>query len=149
MTSPGSSLLLLAACLNAAAALAHVAVVLGGPAWYRAFGAGEGMARLAATGSWYPPAITLSIALLLAVWSAYALSATGLFPPLPFARLALLAITAVYLLRGVAGFGLAAMAPGGNSPTFWVWSSTICLSIGAVHAAGLVRAWPSLSSGQT
>lgn len=146
--SAGSSLLLLAAAWSALAALAHVGVVHGGPSWYRFFGAGEGMARLAESGSWYPAAITLCIALVLAVWSAYAASGAGLLPALPLLRAVLVAITAVYLLRALAGFGLAAFAPGGNSPAFWVWSSRICLVIGLVHAVGLAKQWRLLTEGQ-
>ena len=33
--------------LSALASLLHIAVIAGGPAWYRFFGAGEGMARMA------------------------------------------------------------------------------------------------------
>jgi hypothetical protein len=142
--STGSTLLLLAAAFSAAAALAHVGIVLGGPAWYRAFGAGEGMARLAASGSWYPALITLGIACVLASWSAYATSAAGLLPPLPYLKPVLVVITTIYLVRGLGGFFLAAWAPGGNSPAFWFWSSAICLTIGVVHAAGLWRQWPLL-----
>ena len=145
MGSPGSALLLLAAIFSGLAALAHVGVVIGGPAWYRFFGAGEGMARLAESGSWYPALITLGIAGVLAVWSAFALSAAGLLPALPYSKVVLTAITSVYLLRGVGGFVLAAVAPGGNSPAFWAWSSAICLLIGVVHALGLVKQWPVLS----
>jgi hypothetical protein len=146
--SAGSTFLALGAGLSAIAALAHVAIVIGGPAWYRFFGAGEGMARLASQGSWYPALITLAIALVLASWSAYALSGAGWLPELPHVRLALVAITAVYLLRGVGGLFLAFFAPGGNSPAFWVWSSVICLAFGAVHAAGLARAWHALAGSQ-
>ncbi len=86
MDSPGSGLLLLAAIFSALAALAHVGVVIGGPAWYRFFGAGEGMARLAESGSWYPALITLGIAAVLAVWSAFALSAADLLPAFPYLK---------------------------------------------------------------
>ncbi len=144
MTSPGASALVLAAALSALAALAHVGVVIGGPAWYRFFGAGEGMARLAASGSLYPALVTLAIAGVLAGWSVYALSAAGLVPPLPLLRTVLVAITGIYLLRGLAGFVLAVVAPAGNSPAFWVWSSLICLAIGGVHAYGLVKRWALL-----
>jgi hypothetical protein len=144
--SAGSSLLLLAAACSGAAAVAHVGVVVGGPTWYRLFGAGEGMARVAAGGSWYPALITIGIASVLAGWSAYAASAAGLLPPLPFLRTALLGITAVYMLRGIGGLFLAAFAPGGNSPAFWAWSSVICLFIGIVHAAGLSQRWGLLSA---
>jgi hypothetical protein len=140
-----SSVLILAAALSGLAALAHVGVVIGGPAWYRFFGAGEGMAQLAANGSWYPAVVTLGIATVLAVWSAYALSAAGFLPALPFVRLVLIAVTAIYLLRGIAGFVLAVAAPGANGPTFWIWSSAICLVFGAVHAIGLAGRWQILS----
>ena len=36
--------------LSAAASLLHLAVIAGGPAWYRFFGAGEGMAQMAERG---------------------------------------------------------------------------------------------------
>lgn len=141
----GSSLLLLAAALSAAAALAHIGVVVGGPAWYRFFGAGEGMARMAEAGSWYPVVVTLAIAVVLATWAAYAASAAGFLPALPLLKAVLVLITSVYLLRGVVGFFLAAFAPGGNSPAFWFWSSLICLAIGLVHAIGVWKQWPLLS----
>ena len=146
MTNTGSSALVLAAALSALAALAHVGIVIGGPAWYRFFGAGEGMARLAASGSLYPPLLTLGIAGVLAGWSAYALSAAGLLPPLPFLRIVLVAITGIYLLRALAGFVLAVAAPAGNSPAFWLWSSVACLAIGSVHAYGLLKRWSLLNA---
>jgi len=139
-------MLVFAAVLSALAALAHVGVVIGGADWYRLFGAGEGMARLAERGSPYPAAITLLIAAVLAVWSAYALSGAGVLPVLPLLKLALASITVVYTLRGLAGFVIAWAAPGGNSPTFWIWSSVICLFVGVVHVIGLYRAWPQLSA---
>lgn len=36
--------------LSAIAALLHVGIIIGGPSWYRFFGAGERMARAAAAG---------------------------------------------------------------------------------------------------
>ncbi len=145
MALTGSSFLIFAAALSAIAALAHVGVVLGGPDWYRFFGAGEGMARLAAQGSWYPVVVTLGVASVLALWSAYALSGAGVLPRLPLLKLALVGISVIYTLRGVAGFVLAYVAPGGNSPTFWMWSSVICLFIGLVHVFGVYKVWPSLT----
>lgn len=147
MNSAGSSFLVLGAGLSALAALAHLGIIVGGPAWYRFFGAGERMARLASEGSWYPTLVTLAIALVLGSWSAYALSGAGLLPELPYVKRVLIAVTAVYLLRGIAGFVLAFAAPGGNSVAFWIWSSVICLFFGAVHAMGLASAWSILSVG--
>ena len=85
------------------AALLHVAIILGGPDWYRFFGAGERMARQAALGSPYPTIITAGIAAVLAVWSLYGLSGADVIRQLPMLRLALVLIAAVYLLRGVLG----------------------------------------------
>src|SRR5688500_8521572 len=61
-----------AGVLSAVAAALHIGVILGGPAWYRFFGAGEGMARMAERGSAKPALITLGIAIVLAIWAAYA-----------------------------------------------------------------------------
>lgn len=141
----GNPLLISAAALSAVAALLHVGCIIFGASWYRFFGAGEQMARLAAAGSWRPTLITSGIVLVLAIWSLYAFSGVGLIPRLPFVRLALCVITGIYLLRGVAGFALASFAPGSNGPAFWWWSSAICLTIGAVHFFGTWQAWSQLS----
>ncbi len=145
MSGSGPAWLVAGAVLSGLAALAHLAVIAGGPAWYRAFGAGEGMARMAAAGSGYPAAITFGIACVLGAWAVYALAGAGLAPALPFLRSVLVLVTGIYLLRGLAGFALAAVAPGQNGVAFWLWSSAICLAIGGVHAAGLWKRWPALA----
>ncbi|MEO7157093.1 MAG: hypothetical protein ABI039_06005, partial [Vicinamibacterales bacterium] len=66
--------LLIGGVLTGAAALLHVAIILGGPAWYRFFGAGERMAQLASRGSAYPTLVTAAIAGVLGVWTLYAFS---------------------------------------------------------------------------
>jgi hypothetical protein len=73
----GRRWLLCGGLLTGVASLLHVGIILGGPDWYRFFGAGERMARLAARGSAYPTAVTAAIAAILAVWMLYALSARG------------------------------------------------------------------------
>jgi len=64
----------LAGGLSAVASLVHVAIMAGGPAWCRFFGADERMAVAAENGRLYPGLITLCIAVILAGWSVYALS---------------------------------------------------------------------------
>lgn len=129
--------LLVGAAATALAALAHLACIAIGPSAYLAMGAGPRMAELAGAGHWYPPAITVVIAGMLFVWSAYALSGAGVIRRLPLLRTVLIAITAVFLLRGFARPVLEPYFPG-NSDSFWFWSSAICLSIGTVHAIGLL-----------
>jgi hypothetical protein len=141
------SFLIVGAALSAIAALLHIGCIVFGASWYRYFGAGERMARLAASGSIYATLITSVIASVLLVWALYALSGANVIPRLPFTRLALCAITAVYLLRGGAGLLLAVFAPGEQGVRFWFWSSVICLGIGAVYLVGTQQAWLQLSQG--
>ena len=144
VNNPGSSWLIAAAALSGAAALLHLSCIVGGPDWYRFFGAGEGMARAAARGDLRPTLITLGIATVLAVWAAYAASGAGLIPRLPLLRTALVAITAIYLLRALAFVPLHFWRPQ-HSDAFAIWSSAIVLVYGIVHLVGLVRAWRHLA----
>ncbi|MES2248451.1 MAG: hypothetical protein V4645_14305 [Pseudomonadota bacterium] len=131
------------AALSAIAALLHVCIVFGGPAWYRFFGAGERMASSAEAGHLYPVAVTLAIASVLGVWAAYALAGAGVLPPLPLQALVLPAITTVYLLRGLVAAGLW-LFDRRRLTAFWVWSSLVCLVYGVVHLVGLVQVWDTL-----
>jgi hypothetical protein len=131
--------------LSALAALLHLAVIAGGPDWYRFVGAGEQMAQMAERGELQPTLITLAITALLAIWSAYAFAGAGLLRRLPLMRTALVAITAVYLLRAVMLVPLAALRPDLVTP-FDVWSSLIVLLYGVTHAIGTRRAWRRLST---
>jgi hypothetical protein len=132
--------LLTGGALSATAALLHLGCIAFGAPWYRALGAGEGIARMAEAGHWYPTAVTLFITLMLTVWALYALSGAGVIRRLPLLRLGLCAITAVYLVRGLAFPLLMPYFPG-NSLAFWLTSSAICLGIGAVHLVGLRQVW--------
>jgi hypothetical protein len=131
------------AVLSAIAALLHLGIIAGGPAWYRFFGAGERFARAAAQGKMYPTLVTLGIAAVLGVWAAYALAGAGLIGTLPMLKAALVAITAVYIVRGL-GYAPLVLAKGGRLTPFVLWSSLICLAYGLVHLLGLVQRWPAL-----
>ena len=141
-TSP-NIFFILAASLNALAALIHLACIVFGGSWYRFFGAGEGIARLADAGHWYPPVFAASVAGLLFIWSLYALSGAGVVRRLPLLKFSLCLISAIYVVRGLAFVMLMPYFPG-NSLTFWLLSSAICLSLGLVHLAGLRQAWARL-----
>jgi hypothetical protein len=135
----------IAGALSFCASAMHLAIIAGGPAWYRFFGAGEQMASMASQGLLQATLITLSVSAVLAVWGAYAWSAAGIFPEFPLLKLALVLITSVYLLRGVLGL----VAPfvsnhpqiTQNSISFWIWSSIICLVFGLIHLKGVIGKW--------
>jgi putative oxidoreductase len=137
-----------AGLLSFIASVTHIGIVIRGPAWYRFFGAGERMARLAEEKSIKPILVTLSIALVLFLWGLYAWSGAGVIPQLPLLKPVLVLVTSVYLLRGIVGL----VAPYvsnhpailSNSKRFWFWSSLICLGIGLMHLLGLVTVWVSL-----
>lgn len=130
--------------LSAAAALLHVAVIAGGPDWYRFFGAGEGMARMAERGEITPTLTTIGIAAVLAIWAAYAFAGAGLIRRLPLMRTALVLISAIYLVRGLVLIP-ALIINQGNVMPFVLWSSLIVLIYGLLYAVGTCIAWPSLS----
>ena len=132
--------LIAGAAMSAMAALAHLGCIIFGASWYRFFGAGEKMASMAEAGLWYPTVATLLITGMLASWSLYALSGAGVIRDLPFPRLALCAITLVYFVRGIAFVWLIPVFPG-NSMTFWLVSSGICMAIGMTHLVGLLQIW--------
>ncbi|WP_166212315.1 hypothetical protein [Cognatiluteimonas telluris] len=138
-----------AGTLVLAGALVHVAIIFGGPDWYRFFGAPERIARMAAEGRWYPVVACLSIATLLSVWSAYAFAGAGLIPALPLNRTVLCLIAIILITRGLVFIPLAAWRPamlaaitnrrGGGA--FLIVTSALCLLIGLGYAFGVQRAW--------
>ncbi len=144
---PGDRLLVVGGSLTGVATLLHVAIILGGPDWYRFFGAGEHIARLAARGSIYPAVVTACIAAMLGAWALYAFSGAGVIRRLPFLRLALTLIAAVYLARGILGVPVVLFVddPYANQlkakMTFMVVSSGICLVLGLCYAVGATRIW--------
>jgi hypothetical protein len=141
--SPLNYWLIFGGILTAIAALMHIAIIIGGPDWYRFFGAGEGMARAAEQGRLMPTLVTLGIAAMLTIWAAYAFSGAGLIVRLPLLRTALVIISSIYLLRALAVVPLL-LTPTEQSTTFWLWSSAIVLIYGLTYAIGTWRAWPKL-----
>ncbi|WP_341503193.1 hypothetical protein [Gallaecimonas sp. GXIMD4217] len=132
--------LLAGGVLSALAALLHLGCIWFGAPWYRFFGAGEKMATLAEQGSLTPTLVTSGIATVLGLWSLYAFAGAGLIGRPPLLRIALVAITGVYLVRGLGGFYLMTQ-PMEQGQAFWLWSSAICLTFGLVHLAGLSQQW--------
>jgi putative oxidoreductase len=145
--SPGRRWLLSGALLTGVASLLHLAIILGGPDWYRFFGAGERLAGLAARGEFYPTVVTAGIAAVLGVWMLYALSGAGMIRRLPFLRLALVLIAAVYLARGALGIPMVLFAddPYANElrarMAFMIVTSAICIGLGLCYAVGAAQVW--------
>lgn len=149
-----SKTLIFAGSLSLLAAVAHVAIIIGGPDWYRFFGAGEDMAKMAEQGELYPALITALIATVLTIWGLYAFSAAGLVRRLPWMKTALVVITTIYLLRGLVGLFGMALVGSVDSPYLnelqkeatFIWiSSLVCLVFGGAYLFGTLGAWPRLA----
>ena len=138
-------LLVFGGALSTVAALLHVAIVIGGPQWYRFFGAGEELAIMAEKGSLYPAVLTFGIAVVLLIWALYAFSGAGLIRRLPLLKTGLVVISAIYLLRGIAFIPAYIVKPE-IVDEFLVWSSFVCLVYGFAYTMGTKQVWAKLSA---
>lgn len=140
--------LLVSGLLCAIGALVHLAIPLGGPAWYYFAGAPQGLVAMAEAGLARPVVTCVIIACILCLFAVYAFSALGFMRRLPSVRLVL----------GVIGLGLAARAvwfpilavrtPSalgqfcgrcGSFNGFVVASSALCLFIGVGFMLGAMH----------
>ena len=139
MRAPGRVLLLVAACCSAIVAAVHVAILLGGPSWYRWFGA-PSLADQIERGSVVGPVVlTLAVVAVFVVWAGYGLSGAGVVRRLPLLRTALYAIAVIYLLRGWPVVLEVPAALHGKLPArFPVFSAYSALS-GVVYLLGTIR----------
>lgn len=144
----GSKYLIIAGVLSFIASALHIAIIFGGAKWYLFFGAGEVMAEMAESGSYYPTIVTSGIASILLLWGLYCLSGAGLILRLPLLRTVLVIATFVYLSRGITGLVLPWVsehpAVTQNSIAFWMISSVICCLFGFTHLLGLIKKWRAL-----
>ena len=100
---------------------------------------------MAEQGSMYPTYVTLAISVIIAIWGFYALSGAGVILKLPLLKTALGLITAVYLIRGIAGliipFLTSSQIVHQNSIQFWIISSIICCIYGSFYLFGPLKLW--------
>jgi len=140
-----NKLLIIGGTLSVVASLLHIAIIIGGSAWYRFFGAGEGMAQLAESGSTHPAIITVIIAITLALWAMYAFSGAGIIKRLPLLKPVLVIISVIYIIRGVFGIPIVIYLdhPYLNEleekMTFMIFSSVISLSFGLFYLIGIMQ----------
>ena len=121
--------------LSILAALLHIGIIIGGPNWYRFFGAGEKIAVMAEQKQWWPAIITSLIALVLFVWGLYAFSGAGLLSTLPLLKPILVVISCIYLMRGLVLLPALFFFPE-KVNFFAVWSSVVSFLFGFCYAIG-------------
>ena len=130
---------MLGAGLSFAVALLHAAIIFAGPEAYAYFGAVH-LAPLEAAGSPVPDLVTAGLVAVFAVFGCYALAGAGVIRRLPLLLPGLLAIGAVYTLRGLALFPeLVQLARGTAAfPPRYAVFSLVSLLTGAAYLAGTV-----------
>ncbi len=136
--------LALSGWLTLLAAVLHLAIPIGGPDWYRFFGAPERIVRMAAAGRWYPVLFCLFVASILGVAALYSFSGAGIVRRLPLRAFVLVAFAALFLLRGLTFIPLAIFKPVmfarfcgcRGVDTFLVVTSLVSLVIGIGFAGG-------------
>lgn len=142
----GNLWLKLGGVLSFATALLHLAIIFIGASAYRYFGAGEDMAKATESGSMFPAVLTLFLVAIFAIWGFYALSGAGVIRRLPFLKIALILIGAVYTLRGVAVFQQSFQLATGSAEVAprQVVFSLVSLVIGLAYLVGTIMNWRSL-----
>ena len=126
----------------AAASILHVVAIFAGADWFDFLGAPPEYGQMMRDGNYvYPVVVTLLIAGMLAVWAAYAVSA--LKKPLPYARLILGAVAAIFLLRGLLGIPITLFILTKTGPTaiilFHIAASVFVLTLGLGFVAAFRR----------
>jgi len=135
--------LLLAGVLSAVAALLHIAIIVGGPTWYRLLGTGTAMESMVESGSITPAITTFLIALVLSGWAIYAFSGAGIIRRLPYLRPALVTIAVLYLVRGLLIVPAYVFVPE-VVDGYLQWTSLAVTLFGLSYAIGIGRSWKAL-----
>jgi len=118
MAPHNNSLLVLAGLLVFAAGVLHIAIMLGGVAWYEFFRAPLMITHLARVGSLRAPISCMVIACILFLFSSYAFSGAGHLRPLPWLKFGLAFIGVLFLARALLLIPLVAWQP--------VWLGKLC-----------------------
>lgn len=136
-----------AAALCFAIAALHAAIIFMGPDAYTYFGAPPELARYDARGSMIPDLQAAVLALIFAVFGAYALSGAGRMRRLPLLRPGLVVIGAVFTLRGLALFvQLPMLVRGDPLPPRMAVFSLVSLLTGLAFLAGTLPRWRVLKA---
>jgi hypothetical protein len=145
----GTRLLATCALADFALALLHVVCLFTGEATARFFTAPPVVIELISTGSWLIVPVCLAIVAMLGTFGLYAWSAAGRIRRLPWLRGGLVAVGAIFTLRGLALIpqAMAMLKHSGVFPWQAPVFSLVALALGLAHLAGASRRWRELGAG--
>ena len=137
--------LVIAGSLMSLIALLHIAIIFGGPEWYRFLGAGEKMVLMSQQGSIYPALVTVVVASALTVSAIYAFSAAGVITELPFSTGVSVLVACVLMARGIFAIPLVLVGKSAylrelrSRMTFMILSSLICIVLATLYLMGIYQ----------
>src|SRR5574341_804465 len=125
--------------VSALISLLHVILAVQ-PVLYRYISAGQEseLARMAEQGSTPTTIATAVLAVMFAIWAAYAFSGAGLIVRLPLLRVALIAICAIFMLRALFIPTEIGMVVNEGYPIRFVVFSAISLAAGLLYLVGIL-----------
>jgi hypothetical protein len=147
---PKNIYLITGGILSFSIAILHIAIIIGGEEWYRFFGAGEELAIMARSGSITPALLTSVIVIVFTIWGFYAFSGAGIIRKIPFPRLVLVIISAIYMFRGIMGIPAIIFSDSryfqefSDSTTFILITSILSLVCGLLYTIGAWQVWSRL-----
>ncbi len=144
----GRGLLTGCALASFALALVHVVCIFTGEATARFFTAPRYVLELIRTGSWLIVPVCLVIVAVLGTFGLYAWAAAGRMRRLPALRGGLVAVGAIYTLRGLVLIPQALTML--KHPGVFPWQvpvfSAVALALGLAHLVGARRRWRALAA---
>lgn len=134
------SFLIAGGVISALIAILHLILAIH-PAYYKIIGAGQtsGLSQFAEQNPGGASAVTFVLALIFVVWALYAFSAAGVIGKMPLLRPALIAITAIYILRSFFLPSEIRMVLREGYPFVFIIYSTISLAAGLLYLIGQLK----------
>lgn len=126
--------------INILIAIAHIVCLLNAEYFFEVTGVGENMRRNAEIHPFLPYAMTIFVAVVFFIFGLYGLSGAEKIRKLPFLKIGIFAIAAIYLFRGIFG---SIINIGFESAFQWhhLLFSLCALGIGLLYLLGGLQRW--------
>ncbi|MFV0573521.1 MAG: hypothetical protein ACK5M1_14025 [Xanthomarina gelatinilytica] len=126
--------------INIVIAIGHLVGLIWAQQMFEVTGIGKEMNELAQTHSTLPSLLTIFVAVVFFIFGLYGLSADGKFRKLPFLKLGIFGIAAIYIFRGI-GELMFDISQQNASPMTETIYSLIALGIGLLFLIGGIKKW--------
>lgn len=126
--------------INIAIAIGHLIGLIWAEQMFEVTGIGKEMNELAQTHTTLPYLLTIFVTVVFFIFGLYGLSADGKFRKLPFLKLGIFGIAAIYIFRGIGELMLDISQQNASSITETIYS-LIALGIGLLFLFGGLKKW--------